>query len=148
MDGSATAAADNDCCGWLYGEYGSYTRRMYVFTSCRTSRSNERLMNAARIIAMFVGGFGVPLIHSSLLPHCQQELTLMMARLFLFLLLFCCLQTDDGNFCFHFAFFRVMFVYMSEKCGSLRIHSHIVVVWNMCSMKKREIEWERERSIQ
>lgn len=130
-----------------YMENGSYTRRMAVFTSCRTSRSNERLMNAARIIAM-LGGFGVPLIHSSLLPHCQQELTLMMARLFLFLLLFCCLQTDDGNFCFHFAFFRVMFVYMSEKCGSLRIHSHIVVVWNMCSMKKREIEWERERSIQ
>lgn len=66
----------------------------------------------------------------------------MMARLFLFLLLFCCLQTDDGNFCFHFAFFRVMFVYMSEKCGSLRINSHIVVVWNMCSIK----ETDRERA--
>lgn len=38
-----------------YMENGSYTRRMYVLTSCRTSRSNEQLMNAPRIIAMFVG---------------------------------------------------------------------------------------------
>lgn len=123
-----------------YMENGSYNRRMS--SSCRTSRSNERLMNAARIIAMF-GGFWRStntLLPTATLPARVNADDGSVVFVFAVILLF---TNRRRQFLFPFRFFRVMFVYMSEKCGSLRIHSHIVVVWNMCSMKERDRLGER-----